>query len=278
MRRCRRRRVAFLSTAALLALRNEPCGARAVRARFADATRAYFLKNPVNPLVPHAVRQVGRRRLRTVRAHDAALRQARLGHRTRPWSAASACRCTSRPVWERPFCRLSISSARYPHTPRRPQPKLLIVAPMSGHYATLLRGTVEAFLPNHDVYITDWVDARMVPLSEGSFDLDDYIDYVISMLHALGGDTHVIGGVPAFGAGAGRRRAHGGRERPLRAADDDADGRADRHARAPDRREQAGRDSAASTGSAATSSPRCRSRIPASCATSIRASCSSPAS
>ena len=63
---------------------------------------------------------------------------------------------------------------------------------MSGHYATLLRGTVEAFLPNHDVYITDWPDARMVPLSEGSFDLDDYIDYVISILHVLGGDTHVI--------------------------------------------------------------------------------------
>src|SRR5438067_13910293 len=63
---------------------------------------------------------------------------------------------------------------------------------MSGHYATLLRGTVEAFLPNHDVYITDWTDARMVPLSEGGFDLDDYIDYVISILHFLGGDTHVV--------------------------------------------------------------------------------------
>ena len=55
-----------------------------------------------------------------------------------------------------------------------------------------MRGTVEAFLPNHDVYITDWVDARMVPLADGRFDLDDYIDYLISMLHALGGDTHVI--------------------------------------------------------------------------------------
>jgi poly(3-hydroxybutyrate) depolymerase len=63
---------------------------------------------------------------------------------------------------------------------------------MSGHYATLLRGTVEAFLPRHDVYITDWEDARKVPLTDGPFDLDDYIDYVISMLHALGGDTHVI--------------------------------------------------------------------------------------
>jgi poly(3-hydroxybutyrate) depolymerase len=63
---------------------------------------------------------------------------------------------------------------------------------MSGHYPTLLRGTVEAFLPQHDVYITEWVDARMVPLSQGRFDLDDYIDYLISMLHQLGGDCHVI--------------------------------------------------------------------------------------
>jgi poly(3-hydroxybutyrate) depolymerase len=95
-------------------------------------------------------------------------------------------------VWERPFCRVLHFERVFEHPPRRPQPRLLIVAPLSGHFATLLRGTVEAFLPNHDVYITEWRDARTVPLSEGSFDLDDYIDYVISMLHALGGDTHVI--------------------------------------------------------------------------------------
>jgi poly(3-hydroxybutyrate) depolymerase len=63
---------------------------------------------------------------------------------------------------------------------------------MSGHYPTLLRGTVDTFLPNHDVYITEWVDARMVPLSDGRFDLDDYIDYIISILHLMGGDVHVI--------------------------------------------------------------------------------------
>ena len=56
---------------------------------------------------------------------------------------------------------------------------------MSGHHATLLRGTVEAFLPFYDVYITDWVDARTVPLSAGRFDLDDYIDYVISICETL---------------------------------------------------------------------------------------------
>jgi poly(3-hydroxybutyrate) depolymerase len=95
-------------------------------------------------------------------------------------------------VWQRPFCRLLHFERMFCHMPRRPQPKVLIVAPMSGHYATLLRGTVEAFLVNHDVYITDWVDARMVPVAEGRFDLDDYIDYLISILHFLGGDCHVI--------------------------------------------------------------------------------------
>ncbi len=95
-------------------------------------------------------------------------------------------------VWERPFCRLLHFERAFTHVPRRPQPKLLIVAPMSGHYPTLLRGTIETFLPNHDVYITDWRNARAVPVSEGAFDLDDYIDYIISILHVLAGDVHVI--------------------------------------------------------------------------------------
>src|SRR5262245_12139890 len=94
-------------------------------------------------------------------------------------------------VWSRPFCNLVHFERALP-AGRRQDPKLLLVAPMSGHYATLLRGTVEAMLPHADVYITDWADARMVPVSEGKFDLDDYIDYVIDMLHALGPDTHVI--------------------------------------------------------------------------------------
>ena len=65
-------------------------------------------------------------------------------------------------------------------------PPLLIVAPMSGHYATLLRGTVERMLPGHDVYITDWADAKMVPLTKGNFDLDDYVDYLIRFLGLIG--------------------------------------------------------------------------------------------
>jgi poly(3-hydroxybutyrate) depolymerase len=95
-------------------------------------------------------------------------------------------------VWEKPFCRLLYFDRIFARPLRHPQPRVLIVAPMSGHYATLLRGTVEAFLPTHEVYITDWADARMVPLSAGRFDLDDYIDYVIEMLHALGGNMHII--------------------------------------------------------------------------------------
>src|SRR3569623_2123843 len=85
-------------------------------------------------------------------------------------------------------------------------PRLLIVAPMSGHFATLLRGTVERMLPGHDVYITDWRDATLVPLDEGSFDLDDYIDYLIAFLEAVGPGAHMLAvcqpSVPAYAAAA----------------------------------------------------------------------------
>ena len=83
-------------------------------------------------------------------------------------------------------------------------PRVLVVAPLSGHFATLLRGTVEALLPDHDVYITDWRDARDVPLTEGHFDLDDYVDYLIDWLSELGPNTHVLAvcqpAVPVYGA------------------------------------------------------------------------------
>ncbi|WEZ81905.1 polyhydroxyalkanoate depolymerase [Rhizobium sp. 32-5/1] len=98
---------------------------------------------------------------------------------------------TEKIVWREPFCNLIHFQRALPKS-RAADPKVLIVAPMSGHYATLLRGTVEAMLPNSDVYITDWIDARNVPLAEGTFDLDDYIEYIINLLHFLGPDTHVI--------------------------------------------------------------------------------------
>jgi poly(3-hydroxybutyrate) depolymerase len=108
-------------------------------------------------------------------------------------------------VWTKPFCNL-LRFARPGFAAGANQPKLLIVAPMSGHYATLLRGTVETFLPYFDVHITDWADARMAPLVVGSFDLDDYIDYLREMLAHLGPRVHTIGvcqpSVPLLAAAA----------------------------------------------------------------------------
>lgn len=72
------------------------------------------------------------------------------------------------------------------------QPKVLIVAPLSGHHATLLRDTVRSMLENHDVYVTDWLDARMVPYEEGPFHLHDYVYYVQDFIRELGPDVHLM--------------------------------------------------------------------------------------
>lgn len=89
---------------------------------------------------------------------------------------------------------------------RRFDPKVLIIAPMSGHYATLLRSTVDAMIPEHEVFVTDWTDARIVPEAAGSFDLDDFIDYIIEFIQFIGTNTHVIAvcqpAVPALAATA----------------------------------------------------------------------------
>jgi len=97
-----------------------------------------------------------------------------------------------RVVAEKPFCRLKRFVRQGDDKGKFGHPRLLVVAPLSGHYATLLRGTVQAMLPDHDVYVTDWLDARQVPKRAGDFDLDDYIDYVIDFLHVLGEGAHVM--------------------------------------------------------------------------------------
>jgi poly(3-hydroxybutyrate) depolymerase len=83
-------------------------------------------------------------------------------------------------------------------------PKLLVVAPMSGHFASLLRGTVAQMVPDHDVYLTDWRDAKNVALSDGHFDLNDYIDYIIGYLAEMGPGAHVLAvcqpSVPVYAA------------------------------------------------------------------------------
>ena len=109
-------------------------------------------------------------------------------------------------VLTKPFCVLRRFKRDPLRTYKRRDPKVLLVAPISGHHASLLRGTVKAMLPEHDVYITDWADARDVPLVAGRFDLDDFIDYVIAFARHLGPDTHVIAvsqaSVPALAATA----------------------------------------------------------------------------
>ena len=85
-----------------------------------------------------------------------------------------------------PFCNLVHFKRSGPALKGRKDPKVLIIAPMSGHYATLLRGTVQQMMIDHDVYITDWIDARNVPVTVGGFDLDDYVDYLIDFCKFLG--------------------------------------------------------------------------------------------
>jgi poly(3-hydroxybutyrate) depolymerase len=172
-------------------------------ARVAADSCRHFFRNPFNPFSHTAM---GRQTAaacevfeRTTRRYD------------KPVFGITSTRISGRDVsvtedvvWQRPFCRLKHFKRGLPASRASYDPRILIVAPMSGHYATLLRGTVEALIPNHEVYITDWTDSRDVSLLEGSFDLDDYIIYLREMLRHLDGDVHVLAvcqsSVPALAA------------------------------------------------------------------------------
>jgi poly(3-hydroxybutyrate) depolymerase len=183
---------------------------------FADVTRLLY-RNPINPLSrTHFGRSVAaacelfERTTRRYGKPDWDIERVTVDGERVPVEIET--------VWQHPFCRLLHFRRLLPRPPRRPQPRLLIVAPLSGHYATLLRGTVRAFLPDHEVYVTEWIDARMVPLVAGRFDLDDYIDYVIAMLRLLGAETHVLAvcqpSVPVLAAVA-RMESEGDPDVPL---------------------------------------------------------------
>jgi poly(3-hydroxybutyrate) depolymerase len=158
-----------------------------------DLTRMAF-KNPINPLT---YTQVGRNLAASAELFERVTR--RYGKPAfdieKTFVGGHEVAVEPEIVWLRPFCHM-LHFVRDLPLDAPPQPRLLIVAPMSGHYATLLRGTVEQFLQTHDVYITDWVDARQVPLALGKFDLDDYIDYVVEMCehlsHAGGEPFHLL--------------------------------------------------------------------------------------
>jgi len=168
-------------------------------ASVAATVGANWLTNPYNPLAYTGIGPIAASALE-VFAHAAqpygkpsfGLKTTRIGDRE--------VEVTEEVVETRAFGRL----LRFRRAGRDGDPKLLIVAPMSGHFATLLRGTVERMLPAHDVHITDWADAKMVPLSEGVFDFDDYIDYVVGFLETMGPGTHVMAvcqpAVPVYAA------------------------------------------------------------------------------
>ncbi|KQZ47394.1 esterase [Rhizobium sp. Root149] len=150
----------------------------------------FFYSNPLNPL---SQTPLGRSVSASLEVFERATRRYGKPEFGLPTTTVDGhtVKVTEKVVWSKPFCNLLHFERALPAS-RVPDPRILIVAPMSGHYATLLRGTVEALMQGADVYITDWQDARNVPITEGTFDLDDYIDYVIEMLHHLGPDTHVV--------------------------------------------------------------------------------------
>jgi poly(3-hydroxybutyrate) depolymerase len=156
---------------------------------FADATR-FFYQHPLNPMSRNAF---GRSIAAMAELFERTTRQYGKPEFGLPETTVDFRKVavTENRIWSKAFCDLIHFERDLPKG-RMADPKILIVAPMSGHYATLLRGTVEAFLPHAEVYITDWTDARKVPLTSGAFDLDSYIDYLIEIFQLLGPDTHVI--------------------------------------------------------------------------------------
>jgi poly(3-hydroxybutyrate) depolymerase len=163
--------------------------------RIAALMQSSVLRSPLNPL---GDTEIGRTAAAAADLFESVTRRYRKPDWNLPTTVVGDAEVTVTPktVWSAPWCHLvhferdaeQLKAARGEQS----DPAVLLVAPMSGHYATLLRDTVAAFLPEHEVYITDWSDARMVPVLAGRFDLNDYIDYVTAMLRVIGPETHVV--------------------------------------------------------------------------------------
>jgi len=163
--------------------------------RIAALMQSSMLRSPLNPLADTEA-------ARTAAAASDLFESVTRRYRKPDWNLpttqvnGAAIAVTPKTAWSSPWCDLvhferdadALKVARG----RASDPTVLLVAPMSGHYATLLRSTVEAFLPEHEVYVTDWADARMTPVLCGRFDLNDYVDHVMAMLRTLGPQTHVV--------------------------------------------------------------------------------------
>jgi len=161
-------------------------------ARSAANSTRYFFRNPFNPL---SYTNFGRNTAAASELMERTTRRYKKPGFNLPETMVKgqSVPILEEVVWRRPFCNLIHFKKDFASGARANEPRLLIVAPLSGHYGTLLRGTVEAMLPFADVYITDWQDARTVSLKDGGFDLDDYIDYVIETIELFKGDVHVMG-------------------------------------------------------------------------------------
>ncbi len=163
--------------------------------RIAALMQSSMLRSPLNPL---GDTEVGRTAAAAADLFESMTRRYRKPEWNLPTTTINDVEVavTPKSVWSTSWCSMlhferdaaGLIDARGERT----DPTVLIVAPMSGHYATLLRDTVFAFLPDHEVYITDWADARTVPVLGGRFDLNDYIDHVMGMLRSLGPQTHVV--------------------------------------------------------------------------------------
>lgn len=164
--------------------------------RTLNSMQAIWLKNPLNPW---ANSEIGRRMSAASDVFEAITRN----YGKPEWGIDKTIindqEVSVKPeiVWESPWCKLvhfkrHIGDKTVKKAKKGSDPRVLIVAPLSGHFATLLRGTVEAFLPDNEVYITDWVDAKHVPVSVGRFDLDDYIDHIRNIISHIGAGAHIV--------------------------------------------------------------------------------------
>lgn len=170
-------------------------------------TARYLWSHPFNPWSGSWVAQRMTAGLEVFERLSAYYERPAFGYGTVPIAGRELPIC-ERVVHSLPWCDLLNfrKDARRRRKGEWPQPKVLFVAPLSGHYPTLLRGHIEFFLPDHECYVTNWQNARDVPLARGAFQLDDYVEYLVEFLHVIGPGTHVVAvcqpGVPALMATA----------------------------------------------------------------------------
>lgn len=158
-----------------------------------------FTKNPFLPLSYTSAGKTAGAQLEVLERMTHSFQKPSFGIHVTEQANGSVCKVKEKVILKKSFSRLlhfqkeEIVSGLKKKSAFDVGAKVLLVPPYSGHYATLCRDTVAALLKNHDVYVAEWVNARDIPIFEGNFQLDDYIEYLIDFLHFLGPDVHIIG-------------------------------------------------------------------------------------